>query len=163
MEIVDIVDKEDKIVGSAPKDDVKPPGLLSRVAFVILLNSNDELFLQQRKATKKTYPLYWSGSAAGHVQSGESYTEAALRETKEEIGVETDLQEVGKFISEIDREIVTVFIGRSDGPYTIEEASIEKTENYTLDILSSEESNMKMTSYLEKAIPLVKRFLDAAR
>jgi isopentenyldiphosphate isomerase len=159
MEVVDIVDANDNVVGSAPKDEVRQKGFLSRVSFVILLNSKNELYLQQRKSTKKTYPLYWSGSAAGHVQSGESYLEAALRETEEELGVRVSLQSLGKFTSETDKEIVTVFIGRSEGPYKLEEDAIERAEGYSLERLRMDAPNMKMTSYLEAAIPMVERFL----
>ena len=159
MEIVDVVDAEDNIIGTAPKNEARQKGLLSRVSFIVLLNSRNELFLQQRKSTKKTYPLYWSGSASGHVQSGESYLDAALRETEEELGIKAQLQEIGKFTSDEDREIVTVFIGRSEGPYTLEEAAIEKAENYSLERLRVHAPTMKMTSYLEAAIPMVENFL----
>lgn len=159
MEIVDIVDADDNVVGSAPKDEVRQQGLLCRVSFVVLLNSKNELYLQQRKSTKKTYPLYWSGSAAGHVQSGETYHETALRELEEELGVRADLTAIGKFTSDADKEIVTVFIGRCEGPYSLEEASIEKAENYSLEKLRQAASGMKMTSYLEAAIPMVENFL----
>ncbi len=155
MEIVDIVDANDRIIGSGTKAAIRQKHLLSRVSFVILLNAKDELYLQQRKSTKKTYPLYWSGSAAGHVQSGESYLEAALRELREELGVATDLQEIGKFTSAFDKEIVTVFIGRCEGPYGLEKAAIEKAENYSLERLHSESATMQMTSYLETAIPMI--------
>jgi isopentenyldiphosphate isomerase len=159
MEIVDIVDANDTVVGSAPKDEVRQKGLLSRVSFVILLNSKSELYLQQRKSTKKTYPLYWSGSAAGHVQAGESYLEAAIRETEEELGIKTSLREIGKFTSEVDKEIVTAFIGKSEGPYKLEDATIEKAENYSLERLRIDAPNMKMTSYLEAAVPMVEKLL----
>src|SRR5581483_10148904 len=105
MEIVDIVDASDKVIGTEDKESARQKGLMTRVAFIILLNAKNELYLQQRKSTKKTYPLYWSGSAAGHVQSGESYLQAALRETQEELGVKPTLQEIGKFTSEADKEI----------------------------------------------------------
>jgi len=159
MEIVDIVDASDKVIGTEDKESARQKGLMTRVAFIILLNAKNELYLQQRKSTKKTYPLYWSGSAAGHVQSGESYLQAALRETQEELGVKPTLQEIGKFTSEADKEIVTVFIGRSEGPYTLEEAAIEQAENYSLEQLHAAAANLPMTSYLTATIPMVEAFL----
>src|ERR1700729_1431413 len=105
MEIVDIVNVDDTVIGTAPKDEARQKGLLTRVSFIVLLNSQNELYLQQRKATKKTYPLYWSGSAAGHVRSGETYHQAALRELQEELGITVELTEIGKFTSEVDKEI----------------------------------------------------------
>lgn len=160
MEVLDIVDSSDNVLGAATKEVVRQKGLYSRVAFIILLNQQGELFLQQRKATKKTYPLYWSGSAAGHVKSGESYKEAAIRELEEELGIRTELNEVGKFVSEEDKEIVTVFIGRSEGPYMLEEDAIETAEYFSLDRLGDESPSMKRTSYLDKSVPMVSSYLS---
>tara|TARA_R110002049_G_scaffold120307_2_gene274721 strand:- start:1346 stop:1723 length:378 start_codon:yes stop_codon:yes gene_type:complete len=42
----------------------------------------------------------WDVSVAGHIDAGETITQAAVRETKEEIGVtisETDLKKIGVF------------------------------------------------------------------
>ena len=49
------------------------------------------LLLQKRSLTKETYPGFWDVSVAGHVTAGESILEGALREVKEEIGL--DIQE----------------------------------------------------------------------
>lgn len=159
QEIVDIVDNNNQIIGSITKDKAIQQGHYTRVVFIVLLNSKNELFLQQRKATKKTYPLYWSGSAAGHVQSGESYLDAAHRELQEELGVDTKLKEVGMLTSEIDKEVTAFFIGHSEGPFTLEEAAIETAEYYSLERLAQETAHMKMTSYLEAVIPMVKQYI----
>ncbi len=52
--------------------------------------SEIEVLLQKRAATKKTWPGYYDISAAGHIDAGESPIESAVRETKEELGVEID-------------------------------------------------------------------------
>ena len=67
MELRDVINENDEVIGQADKEEVRRKGLLSRVAFIILVNSRRELLLQQRAAMKETYPLYWSGAAAGHV------------------------------------------------------------------------------------------------
>ena len=159
MEIVDLVTSDDQVIGNSTKEDARAQGHYTRVSFIILLNSKNELFLQQRKSTKKTYPLYWSGSAAGHVQSGESYLDAAVRETQEELGVRVALKQIGKFTSGADKEIVTVFIGKSDGPFTLEVAAIERAEYYSLARLNTQPASMKMTSYLKDSLPLVSKTL----
>ena len=43
-------------------------------------------------------PLYWSTSVGGHVQSGESYEDAAHREMREEIGIDGELIQVWKYV-----------------------------------------------------------------
>lgn len=47
-----------------------------------------ELLWQKRAVDIKHYGGYWDISAGGHVNLGESFAEAAIRETREEIGVE---------------------------------------------------------------------------
>lgn len=49
-----------------------------------------ELLLQKRAADKKTWPGYIDVSATGHVDLRESFIECAVREAKEEIGLEID-------------------------------------------------------------------------
>lgn len=49
-----------------------------------------EVMVQKRAATKLTWPGYFDISAAGHIDAGESAIEAAVRESKEEIGLVID-------------------------------------------------------------------------
>jgi 8-oxo-dGTP pyrophosphatase MutT (NUDIX family) len=48
------------------------------------------VLLQKRALTKKTSPGFYHISAAGHINVGESPIAAALRETKEELGLTVD-------------------------------------------------------------------------
>jgi isopentenyldiphosphate isomerase len=57
-----------------------------------------EILLQKRAANKKTWPNHLDISAAGHIDLGEDPLSAALREVKEEIGLDllpTDLHFIG--------------------------------------------------------------------
>ena len=58
--------------------------------FVLLFRGNKdnlEILLQKRQNTG-FMDGYWDISASGHVEEGESVTQAAVRETKEELGIE---------------------------------------------------------------------------
>lgn len=58
--------------------------------FVILFRGNKdnlEILLQKRKNTG-FMDGYWDVAASGHVEEGESTTEAAAREAREELGIE---------------------------------------------------------------------------
>lgn len=156
----DIVNKEDEVVGTASKEEIAERRLICRVAFIMLVNSNGELLLHQRSANKKTYPLYWSGAAAGHLIAGETYEDAARREMKEEIGVEAELAFVGKFYAEEDNEMVGVFLGRYDGPLTIERMEIAQVRYFYPHELEPSSPDVKLTSYVERSLPLILPYLN---
>ena len=48
--------------------------------------------MQYRCAEKKLYPNTWDCSFAGHIGTGESSTQAVLREGKEELGIDVNLE-----------------------------------------------------------------------
>lgn len=61
------------------------------VVHVWIMNDKGEYLIQKRQAWKHGFPNMWEGSAGGSVIASESSKEAALREVKEEIGI--DLEE----------------------------------------------------------------------
>ena len=90
MEIIPIVNENDQQIGSINKAKFdKTKGDIYRTVAVILVDSSNGLVLiQRRSAFKETYANKWQfSSAAGHVQVGETYEQAAARETEEELGV----------------------------------------------------------------------------
>lgn len=66
------------------------------VVFLYRKNSKGELeFLWQRRSEKiDRYPGDWDISAGGHINLGESIVEAAIRETREEIGAEITAEDL---------------------------------------------------------------------
>lgn len=55
-----------------------------------LVDGTAEVALQKRAMTKKRWPGMYSTSAGGHINVAETPQQAALRECREEIGVELD-------------------------------------------------------------------------
>lgn len=151
----DVVDENDEVVGQADKYVIERFGLNCRVAFVMLMRSDGELLLHQRSANKRAYPLYWSGAAAGHVDAGESYEDAANRELREELGIEADLDFVGRFYSKEDREMVGVFVGRYDGDVDVEPQEVAAVEHFSIEAVEQRPESMMVTSFVERSIPLV--------
>jgi len=49
-----------------------------------------EVLIQLRAADKRNWPSHWDISAAGHINLGETPTDAAVRETAEEIDIKLD-------------------------------------------------------------------------
>lgn|SRR3989344_8271326 len=82
-----IVDKKDKVIGAEEKEAVQQKGLIHRIIRIILVNSKGQIYLQKRGHNKSTWPNRWDQSVGGHVDEGEDYKKAALREAKEELGI----------------------------------------------------------------------------
>jgi isopentenyldiphosphate isomerase len=77
----------DNVVGSAPINYAHKRGLLHRSVHVFIFKQPDygTLLVQKRSGAHAEDPLKFGPSAAGHVDVGEDYLKAALREMKEEI------------------------------------------------------------------------------
>ncbi len=100
-ELIDIVDASGNPTGeTALKSVIHTKGFYHNTAHVWFYTKNGDILLAQRAASKTICPLLWDVSVAGHIDAGESITQAAVRETKEEIGLailEQDLNKIGVF------------------------------------------------------------------
>ena len=86
MELLDIFDEEQNIIGKEERKTVHEKGLWHIHVGVWLMNEEGKLLFQKRSANKKRNPNKWTRTG-GHVDSGETPLEGIQRETKEEIGV----------------------------------------------------------------------------
>ncbi len=122
QELLDIVDENNQVVGSAPYDDVYAKRLNHRIVHVLIFNDKGEVFLQQLSAKKKFCPGHWGTSAGGHVKRGETYEQAAKRELKEELGVNVPLTNIleAPYDHYKMRKFVQVFRGVSEGPFNLD-------------------------------------------
>ncbi len=87
LEILDVVDADDLVVGSMERGEIHRKRLFHRSVHVFLIDPAGRIYLQKRSFEKQEHPGKWDSSASGHVDRGESYQEAAARELEEEIGV----------------------------------------------------------------------------
>ncbi len=115
-EYFDVVDDNDSVIRKELGLECVNLGLLHRAILVFLLNSKGEVYLQKRAEDALFYPGYWSASCTGHVSSGETYDLAARREVKEELGIDCNLERLGKFKSprwkigdKVEWEFITIF------------------------------------------------------
>ena len=94
-EYIDIVDEAGRFTGRrALKSEAHLNGWFHNTIHVWLYSQNGDILLSQRSAKKIIFPLLWDVSAAGHVDSGESILDAAMRETREELGLELSSREL---------------------------------------------------------------------
>jgi isopentenyl-diphosphate delta-isomerase type 1 len=117
------VDENDQVIGTRTRGELHRLGLRHRAVHILVFNSRNELFLQKRSASKDINPGLWDTSAAGHVDLGESYDEAARRELNEELGVDDapPLQPIFKLPSspETGWEFIQVYTVNHDGPFRL--------------------------------------------
>ena len=75
-EFVVLVDHQDQELGLMEKQQAHVAGLLHRAFSVFIFNSNGELMLQQRAASKYHSPTLWTNTCCSHPRENESYVEA---------------------------------------------------------------------------------------
>ena len=89
MELVVLVDEQNKPIGTAPKDEVYTTNTpLHRAFSLFVFNSTKQLLLTKRAEDKKTFPGVWTNTVCGHLAPDESTVDAAKRRLKRELGIE---------------------------------------------------------------------------
>jgi isopentenyldiphosphate isomerase len=128
MQLLDVVNEDGQVIHQATREECHKKGLRHLSVFIIILNSENKIYLQQRAQSKKIRPGKLTASACGHVHAGEDVKAAAMRELQEELGIAVSLKEIGQIQGpyDYDREIVTIYIGRYEGQITPNNTEIEK-------------------------------------
>ena len=115
-----LVDEADREVGYLSKAQChQGGGVLHRAFSLLIFNDAGELLLQQRAASKRLWPQYWSNSVCSHPRRAESMEAAIHRRLYEELGLRCPLHFLFKFryqaqfdTAGAENELCSVFIGR---------------------------------------------------
>jgi len=142
-ESIIFVDENDIPIGTGTREEAWAKGIHMRIVRAILRNEKGQILSQRRSAEKKSYPNVWTDSASGHVDEGDTYDSAIVRELEEELGVTTELTFVGKFASKDvigDKTILefnAIYEGSisSSNTLTLQESEVSDTRWYNLDEL----------------------------
>ena len=127
-EIFDVVDENDHVTGTATRAEVHAKKLLHRAIHVLVLNKRGDVLLQQRSLLKDAHPGVWDSSVSGHLDSGEDYHPAAIRELGEEMGITgVEIQEIARILpSEATGwEHLRLYLAHHHGPVRFPCAEIE--------------------------------------
>jgi isopentenyldiphosphate isomerase len=130
LELLDVVDENDQIVGVKTRGEIHALGLMHRATHILVFNRQGELFVQKRSMSKDNDPGLWDTSAAGHVDSGEDYYSCAVRELREELGivVDTPLETLFRLPPTpiTGMEHCRVYRCRYDGPFELQADEIDE-------------------------------------
>lgn len=142
MEMLDVIDENDEVIGQAEHGEIYEKELLHRICHILIFNSEGKIALQLRSKNKKFRPGHWATSVGGHVQSGETYEEAALREMEEEVGVKIPIKFLRKDWYEDKRsngfrKSLGTFKATFNGPFNINPEEVEKVEFFSIDEIKS--------------------------
>lgn len=85
----DVLNEYGEFTGkTATREDCHKQGLWHRAVYAFIIDENKNILLQKRSANKKLWPNMWDVTVGGHVDSGEFGRQALIRETKEELGID---------------------------------------------------------------------------
>ncbi|MFA7654301.1 MAG: NUDIX domain-containing protein [Candidatus Magasanikbacteria bacterium] len=137
-EILDVVNKNDKVVGMATQDECYAKKLLHRIVHVLIFDNDGKMALQKRSQKKKFCPGYWSTAVGGHVGTGEDYQTAAEREYQEELGINSELKFIGKdFYTDQNglQKFLTTFQTIYTGKFNINPEAVDEIKYFTIEEL----------------------------
>ena len=136
-ETFDVVDANDIVTGTATRGEVHARKLVHRAIHVFVFNKRGDLLLQKRSPLKDLCPGLWDSSVSGHLDSGEDYDAAAIRELDEEMGiaVESPPEEIARITprEETGWEHVRLYRVRHDGAIRYPAAEVESAVAFPLD------------------------------
>ena len=135
-EIIQIVDRDNRITGECPRSFMRTQRLIHRACFILVFNSRCELFVQKRTMTKDLYPGHWDIAAGGVVLAGESYEASAERELVEELGIKgvTLRFRFDSYYEDPDNRVWgRIFTCTHDGPFSLQAEEIDFGRFMTVD------------------------------
>jgi 8-oxo-dGTP pyrophosphatase MutT (NUDIX family) len=126
-ELVDLIDRDDRVIGRASRRRVRAENLLHRGVGILCRNSGGLIYVHKRTDIKDVFPGMYDMFVGGVVEAGETYDEAASREIAEELGI------VGATLEHLfrhlywgpqNRSLVAVYSVEWDGPISHQESEI---------------------------------------
>jgi len=177
-EKLNIVNEDDNIIGQDTRENIHKKGLLHREIWIFIYNKNLDILFQKRSPNKDTWPNKLDVSVGWHVDLGDDYEYTAIKELKEETGINaknTDLLSLGKMKSKHydpntntkNNVIRAVFAYRFDGK--LKELKIEKGKATSLEFWSfkklfhlsdEEKSRFILFDWEEQIFPFLKKIKE---
>ena len=135
-ELIALVDENDNVIGKYPRKN-HAEGRLHRETSVLILNPNNEILVQVRADSGRL-----DYSASGHFPYDEDYLDGAIREVKEELGLDIPRDkfvEISKHRIDYSQRYVNnrfITLWEVQGNYQIEDMNIDPGEVKSVEYMS---------------------------
>lgn len=129
MEIWDLYDVNRNIIGEHIRGEELPANTYHLVVHVWIKNEYGQYLISQRSDTRPTFPLMWE-CTGGSVLKGENSLQGALRETKEEVGVDLSVENGKLLFSKVrdKNNILDVWLFEYNGDISLENATTDEVK-----------------------------------
>lgn len=104
-EKLEVINENDEVIGLESRKVIHQKGLLHREIHILFMTPNREIIFQHRAKDKDTYPDKLDATVGGHVEPGISYEDTAIKECKEETGVDINPSKL-KLIKKIHKKVL---------------------------------------------------------
>ncbi|MGN6695662.1 MAG: NUDIX domain-containing protein [Aquihabitans sp.] len=134
-ELVEVVDETGAVLGVVARAEMRAKRLRHRCTYIVVVDLDGRLVVHQRALWKDVWPGRWDVAFGGVVGVGEDWGTAALRELREEAGVDAGLQELGGGpYDDADVSLLgRVYLARHDGPFTFPDGEVLQADRIPLD------------------------------
>ena len=162
----EVIDEKGEVIGQKPRSKVHALGLRHKGIYLIILDDEGKIFIQQRAKDKDLMPSVWDLSVAEHLKPGESFEDAAIRGAVEELSVKVrNLKFLGELDfhfeyphGKIDNESNQIFLAEFDGEIKFQDGEVQQGKFVEIKELLQEMSEKpeKFTPWLLKC----KKFVE---
>lgn len=183
MEILDIVDETGNPTGETVEREIAHrDGIRHRTAHVWIFRKREgrvQVLLQKRSDNKDSDPGCYDISSAGHIPAGVDYIPSAVRELKEELGVDISGEELiycgqrrfrfeKEFYGKLFRDnqvsnIYALWLDRDEAEFTLQEEEVSEVRwmDFRDCVESVKEDRIPHCIYMEELELLERACLDA--
>lgn len=126
-EMVELVDAGGNVLGVVTRQQMRAESLWHRSVFIAVVSHAGQLLVHKRAETKDVWPGSWDVCVGGVMAPGEDWEDGALRELREELGLEGVSVEslgTGVYVDDDVRIVAACFVCRTDGPFQFADGEI---------------------------------------
>jgi isopentenyl-diphosphate Delta-isomerase len=160
-EYFDVVDENDQVVGRASRDECHKKHLLHRSVMFFILDKEGRIFVNKRAAKKDFFGGQWSIVFGGHVECGERYDTALVREAEEEAGIRSRPFKLGSFKKRLpeEKENVWVYGIVAERKPQLQKEEIDSGDFMTLAAVEEKIKKDKFIPETAQLLPILKEYL----